>query len=144
MLADDGQFLHDGVVERVLHRHRQRAGVEAQRHRAMLPGQALGDGADRLRVHRKAADAHLGDAELLREDLVEFLLGDEALLDEDLAERFLAVLRLGLQRGGQLVFGNDLLANQDIADAHDLGIVFLAFDVLSLGCAFYKLRIFLV
>jgi hypothetical protein len=25
-----------------------------------------------------------------------------------------------------------------------IGIIFLAFDVLSLGCAFYKLRIFLV
>ena len=63
--------------------------------------------------------------------LVQFRLSDQALIDQNLSQGLLAVLCLCVQSSLELIIGNDLFADQHLADTPNCGVALLAIERLG-------------
>ncbi len=125
---------HDGQVQRLLEHLAQLVVAEdvggighAHQHAAIRPpveddgavaaGEGLGDEPDGLGCEFEVLEIDERDVELPGEELQQLLLTDVAVLDEHLAELAAALLLFG-ERRVQLGFGNDLVVDEQVADAN--------------------------
>ncbi|MNM87217.1 hypothetical protein D3C81_993920 [compost metagenome] len=117
-LAQQAAQLVEGVeIEWIAHADQQAVALLDQQDGAETPRQCLGQALDQRRVELELAQVDVGNIELARQRLEQFLLGHEAEIDHRAAELGAAALLL-LQGQLQLALADQSGLDQQVAQAH--------------------------